>query len=538
MEQVTRRGFVATAAAGGLFGATTLAARGAQATEQAAEELTWDNEADVVIVGGGGTGWAAAWAAAGEGASVLVLEKSGVFAGNTGMSAGMILAAETSLQKELGIEDSMEAFEDEQVALCMGFCDEELVRDICRQSTEIVEWYIEHGRVYNTVESIPSFKPYSNDENRSKRCHYDITYTEMGMQHVNIVREAAEELGAVGQTDTEVTHLIQNDEGAVIGVEAVYDGETIHVKAKKGVVLATAGIDNNKEMARDLNKMQYWNLQLLEQGCGQNTGLVTNTGDGIRMGMEIGAALNMSQACVTLYHPYFGGVGDFYRDNPDHTPNKYDSFTQNGAIAVNRYGQRFMQEDGMWGYIGGRLYEEMRDTGCLPPDPSKPGAFGVTDAEHIYQWLNISALGGDDEEAFVADGTLLRADTLEELAEQMGIDPAQLVHTVDRWNEICELGYDLDQGRDTGLFPIATAPFYAANMLTPNVMGTAGGLKVTPKCEVVDVNGEIIPRLYCGGMNAGGWVGQYYHSCGWAVLGTAAMGRTCGRNAAALEPWE
>lgn len=108
---------------------------------------------------------------------------------------------------------------------------------------------------------------------------------------------------------------------------------------------------------------------------------------------------------------------------------------------------------------------------------------------------------------------------------------------MDRWNDLSARGEDPDFGRKADFGAIAKAPFYAASLDRPIVMGTAGGLKVNADCEVVDIHGEVIPHLFAGGMNAGGWIGKFYHACGWAVTGTAVTGRTCGENAAKQEAW-
>ena len=542
MENINRRSFVSGAA---LSAAALVAAPMAARADEAAR--TWDKEADVVVVGAGGTGLAAAAQAATDGASVLVLEKSDMIGGNTGLSGGLILAAGTKVQADLGIDDDVERFAEEQIALGMGAVDEDLVRRMCVESPEIVEWLQGMGKEYNIVNGVPSLKPYSNDENWAPRCHWhqhaDNPYQSagLGMEHTEALRTTAEAGGAVIETGVEVTKLITDGENGVIGVEAVtVDGQPIAVRANKGVILATAGVDNNIELARKLNKLQYWALQQIEKGCGYLFEMATNTGDGIRMGMEIGADVVTSEACVMISSPlYPGAVQDFHVvDYPDAAPNLYQSSPLPGTIFVNEHGNRFFQEDAMWGYATGKIYQEVRDNGHIDEPLSAAKIYGLVDGGNLEYWLACDKLGTDASvDDMVASGRLLKDDTLEGLAEQMGVNVENLVATVERWNGFVADGEDRDFGRVADMAPIAEGPFYAANMNSLVIMGTTGGLKINADCQVIDVNGNVIPRLYAGGQNAGGWMGQYYHSCGWSVLGTAVHGRNAGRHAASLESW-
>ena len=547
--EATRRDFLKGIAAlgAGIVGPASLAACSPTGNDASKIPATgadgaWDEEADVVIVGGGGTGWAAAWAAADAGSSVIVFEKSEMSGGNTGLSGGMMLAAGTETQKEKGIEDDAEKFAEEQLAYGMGCVDEDLVRKICSRSAEMISWMEGFGQIYDVLDPIPSLKPYSNESNWAKRCHwhYDAlnpeSYQESyGGTHVARIREAAEKMGVRCEMKAEVTHLITDDERGVIGVTVKMKDDEIRVKSKKGVVLAAAGIDNDPELARGLNKQQLWGLQCVDLGQGSNNSMPSNTGDGIRMGMEIGAALNLSPACVMQPPVGLGGVHDYPalyygKENPQ----LYGGTANAGIIAVNRYGRRFMQEDAMWTYICGMVFEEAVNTGCVPPKEGEHCAWQICDADHVFQTLY--SFGGDEEEA-VSSGLLVRADSIEGLAEAIGIDPEPLKDTVDRWNDLSTRGEDPDFGRKADFGAIAKAPFYAASLDRPIVMGTAGGLKVNADCEVVDIHGEVIPHLFAGGMNAGGWIGKFYHACGWAVTGTAVTGRTCGENAAKQEAW-
>lgn len=551
MGEVARRDFLKGAAVAGmgLVGAVSMAACAPQSaassstlpsTGASAADIEWDREADVVVVGGGGTGMCAAWEAANAGCSVLVLEKSEMLGGNTSLSGGMIQAAGTELQKANGVEDDVERYAEEQVALGMDLVDEEIVRDMCYQSPDMITWLEGLGRVFDTLASVPSFKPYSNDENWARRVHqFGVGTADYGKEHTDKIWADCERLGCESELNTEVVKLICDDANGVVGVVAKEGTNTMNIKANKGVVLAAAGIDNNKEMAKELNKLQYFGLKQVEAGFGVLFEKPSNTGDGIRMGMEIGAALNLSDACVMIPALYPGGVTDYWSfENPGTTTNKYNSAQFPGSIIVNCRGNRFMQEDGMWGMQCGRIYREIVDTGRLLEEPGNTGIFAVTDSSYIEYWRTADKMGSASSlDEMVASGALYRADTLEDLAAQIGVETANFTRTVSRWNDICDAGVDYDFARETDFGRIENGPFYAFPINFFTTMGTAGGLKINKDCQVIDVNGEVIPRLYAGGMNAGGWMGHYYHSCGWAVLGTVVLGRNAGRHVATLDSW-
>lgn len=462
------------------------------------------------------------------------------------LSGGMIQAAGTKMQAERGIDDDVERFAEEQIALGMGLVDEEIVRDMCVQSPGMIDWLVGLGRVFDTVASVPSFKPYSNDDNWAPRVHQlGVGTAQYGKEHTDVIWAACEELGCEHELNTEVVRLINDGELGVVGVVAKQGSGTINIKAKKGVILATAGIDNNMEMARQHNKMQYWALRQAEGGFAVSFEKPTNTGDGIRMGMEIGAATDFSDACVMIPTLYPGGVTDYWSvDHPGTTTNEYGSAQLPGSIIVNNRGNRFVQEDGMWGMIMGRIYREIIDEGLIMAEPGKTGIFAVTDSRYVDYWLTPDKHPNPAmiEEGATADdvaaaGLLIKTDTLEELAAQMGVDAANFKRTIDRWNELSAEESDVDFGRVTDFGSIEVGPFYGIQINFFTAMGTAGGLKINKDCQLLDVNGEVIPRLYAGGQNAGGWMGHYYHSCGWAVLGTVVQGRNAGRHVATLDPW-
>ena len=158
---------------------------------------------------------------------------------------------------------------------------------------------------------------------------------------------------------------------------------------------------------------------------------------------------------------------------------------------------------------------------------------GSVDAQVTNTEGTSYAWSGDALDAAVESGELVMADTIEELAEKIGVNTANLARTLAAWNEDTAAGNPDPFGRVDGLSPIE-APFYAYRN-TPFNLGALGGLKITRKCEVVKADGTVIPGLYAAGLTAGGWVGPYYPGSGTAIMGTCYFGRTAGEAAATAE---
>ncbi len=501
-KELTRRSFLKGAAAS----AAGVAALGVlNLPVMAQEEPSWDKQADVVIVGSGGTGVAAAAAAAENGASALILEKAGVAGGTTNFSGGVMQAAGTQAQKELTAyqDDTPEKHAQLWIKAGEGLVDEELVRDLAAGAPEHIQWLTDLGLKFTSVYGHCHI-PYVDDSLMADRIHvYEGGGASgQGTLLVQTVLNHALELGAVIEYNTEVTHLIQDDQGKVIGVEAEQDGQTIRVKANKGVVLAAASVDNNVEMAKRLHPQQYEDLMNGVCLCA-----VTDTGDGIRMGMEIGADLSG-----------MGGTIDFCGKTGAATDNRVPLFP---SFIVNAAGRRFVCEDATYAYHYRAIYQQTKQL-----DGPTYMIFGQSSLIEGAPWTQESAA------ADVEAGVLITAGTIEELAQKLSIRPENLAATLTAWNADMANGEDTQFGRRTGLASIE-GPFYAYKNVANN-LGAIGGLRINVNAQVLNTQGQVIPGLYAGGLNAGGWIGPYYPGSGTAVMGAIHWGRKAGTHAASL----
>lgn len=501
--QISRRGFVTgTAATAGALAALTLANQAGSASAAEIPE-TWDLETDVLCLGAGGCGLTAALWATHNGAQALVLEKgTSSMNSSSALADGQWAAGGTSVQKAQGIEDSPEAFYAwvESIQPQQKVCDSDLEtsKAVCDASTPVFEWLLELGaQVYGDLQDflgmgVPRWHTISMME------VMDLLVDECAQQGVEILY------------NTPATRLIQNSDGRVIGAYAEQDGKTIAVKARRGVVLATGGYSASPEMLLTFNGKTYANTKPV--GC------KTNTGDGYRMALQIGAALRdvyVPPSLALAASDTLVGIVQLPRA---------------GGILVNEHAKRYTAEN--IGASPEAAATSLQTGPCfiIHDDPQMAD-------EHADITLNRHEVLG---------GTIYDADTIEELAEKIGLDPAALKETVETYNSYCEAGHDPDFGRDTideleGSAPapaLVTPPFHAIEVCAA-IYPTQMRLNSDDHARVRDVYGDVIPGLYAGGLM--GNIGIRNPTSGQvctALTGAFALGYIAGQDAAAQEAWE
>ena len=503
---------------------------------EAHDGIDWKYETDVVIVGSGSGGTCAAIEAAEAGADVVVFEKDkAMYGGNSALCGGYMLAAGWSTQEEITgyAGDTGEAFANQMLRWSQGLGNQDMIREACLRSGEAVDWMMDTGRTYEGASPLPPVWSCGDTEAdvvpRSVYNHNAYGATE---GHMATLKKRAESLSNIEiEMGCEVAHILKNAEGSVIGVQLA-DGS--FAKARKGVVMACASVDNNLEMSKDLGLMQnVWGLTL--EGAGLlapgNPDMDSNTGDGVRMLREIGAELCMQQAVCMNDSIYVGGISDWgMSEILGKDVNIHDS-SNIDAILVDKTGRRFCQDDAEWGYVVHECAQAAWKQGFTPDDPTTGYIFYVYDATGA-PFFEMKGHTPDTCD------TTFSADSVDGLAEFIGCDPTALASEVERWNSFCEAGLDADFGRRANMAPIATPPFYC-DVVRPGPMGTFAGAKSNVEAEIIGLDGNPIPRLYGAGCIIGGNVsGAFYFGCGWSITNTVVWGREAGRNVAALEPWE
>lgn len=525
-KSISRRGFLKGLTAGAL-GYSAAAMLGPIAVVKAEEtisggEIDWTDAADMIVVGGGGAGFCAAIEAARAGSSVLILEKSGLCGGDTLLSGGMIMVGGCDEQEAMGIKDSVENFVKTELGYAGEYADHEMIREMCEHSNEQLQFMKSIGRKYSTVMPMNPVYGYDDLDTWAPRTIWQGREATTG--HFAALQETVNQMNNVKvRTGKEIAHLITDKQGMVIGVEDVNGAA---YRANKGVVLATASFGRNMEMSRNYNPMNYWALryeETFDKPC-PNGQAVKNTGDGIRMAQEIGADLALSPAncindCCAI------GMTSMY-----------------GAILLNNNGMRFVQENAHWGYLNTAVYQET--IRCNANDYSKLYFWLIADKNaaenNLYLNANINGV--------VRTGTanyhklIVKADTLKELAEKTGMPVQNVKYSADRWNEMVAKGEDTDFHRKDvngshDLVEFGKGPYYAFPYI-PYSMGAFGGVRTNRETQIINVEGNPIPRLYAAGtVMSGMFTGAFYNACGWAILGTVHWGRKAGANIAKLEPW-
>ncbi|WEV50639.1 FAD-dependent oxidoreductase [Lactobacillus sp. ESL0731] len=462
------------------------------------EDTQFDESYDVVIAGGGGAGLAAAAQASSEGLSVLLCEKAGLVGGSTSYSGGVIQAAGTKYQKKYSQyqDDNPQKHAQYWIKAGEETVDEDLVKDLAEGAPKNIEWLAKLGINWNSMYGNCHI-PYINDDIFADRIH---VYEGGGMAGngailSKVLLDEAKKNGAEFWYNAPIVSLIFDQEkNKVVGVQVKQNETLRNVKAKKGVVLATAGIDNNPSLAFKLNRQHYDDLQ--HKTC---LSAKSDTGDGIIMGMSVGGAITGMGGCID----FDGKTGNGTDDRMPTIP----------AIFVNGAGKRFVCEDATYAYQYRAIFEQEKQLA----HPTYM-IFGENSIEEKGSPWTKDTLAKD-----VQAGIVLKANSLEELAELIDVPADSLEESVNVWNQAAASGHDSSFARQTGLKAIS-GPYYAFKNAATN-LGSIGGLKITTDCQVVDNFEEPITGLYAAGLTAGGWLGPYYPGSGTAVSGIIHQGR-------------
>ena len=272
------------------------------------EETTFDKEVDVVVVGSGTVIFAALAAKDAGAESVVVLEKNVAFGGTSAISGGGFWIPMNYRMAEEGIEDNREDAYKYLTAVSEGHSDDTLINAYLDNAPKMLEWSRDKLGLkwYNNMEAqgnknyqdyyeLPGFRPFGRTVYFSKG---EEPYA-YGMPW-QILRTTAEEMGIEIMMETTAKDLVTNEAGEVIGVRAEGASGPITIKAKKGVILGTGGFDFNKEMA----------TAFLRTPIFASNAVATNTGDGHKMGMKVGADLRNMQSYwgLPFYVPEEGSM--------------------------------------------------------------------------------------------------------------------------------------------------------------------------------------------------------------------------------------
>lgn len=462
----------------------------------------WDEVFDVIVVGSGFAGLAAATEAAGQGAKVVILEKMPTYGGNSIINGGVLNAWDdkTHLRKQLNLgEDSAQLFVNDTLKGGDFYNYPELVDIMVKGSPGAVDWLRDDGvKFRNTLPRMGGHSAYRSY----------MAVEGVGRGFTEPMRNVAEKKGAKIRLGTQVTWIWRKDaDSPVLGVEVMKNKRKSNIKIGKALILASGGF------SRDVKMRMVFNPSLVpEYNCTNQPGA---TGEMIRYAQAIGAdAIQM--AFIQLYpcaEPETGMLD---------TPAVYPyTGTGYGLIYVNKAGKRFISE------------LQRRDVVSMAQikSGSKP-TYSILN-EEIFKKLVVPK---EELEKGIAKGRILKAETLGELAGKLGIPADALQETVNRHNKFIADGKDTDFNKPItkNMVPLVTGPFFAIAQW-PSIHHCMGGLRISTSSNVIDIWGKPIPRLYAAGEVCGGVQGSNRLG-GNATLDCIVFGRIAGMNAGKEKP--
>lgn len=458
-------------------------------------------DTEICVVGAGNSGIVAALAAAEAGAQVVVMQnKSTINTQGTGAAA-----YGTRRQKEQGLfvdcKDELRRLKTSQES---GETNPDLLNVWFEKSGEAIDWICDHAQKGGMDASFDVIEHWEDADDWLKTFQISSMYAGEGKggtaDLIAILAPQAEAAGAEFVFNTTAKQLIRDETTgrvvAVIGENS--NGSYVKVNASKGIILCTGGYEANDELK------ERW----LPHGV-RFPVLSDNMGDGILMGMWVGAAVDQAPHASNIH--YNIGPNDPYGSGLP-------------WLRVSTEGKRFCNEDSSYGYLPlqdarlkeprcfqimdadmGEYYPKMAENACsifrtFPPVEATVANIELQTSEDYHVWhpLRIAY------ESSVEAGYAYKAETLEELANIAGIDAENLIATVARYNELYDQGSDEDYGKKPArMHAVRTPPFYAIPRQA-YVLGTLNGLNINRNMQVLDTEGEVIPGLYAAGNASGG----------------------------------
>src|SRR5262245_48266253 len=470
---------------------------------RATDVAHWDEQVDVLVVGLGAAGAAAALEAAATGADTLVLERASGGGGTSAMSGGVLyLGGGTALQKACGFEDSPDEMFKYLMASVGGSPDEAKIRLYCDGSVEHYAWIVAQGVPFKPVfyegcsgepptddglvwSGPEQCRPYCDLAVPAPRGHVPQMPHQTGPLLMRVLVAAVEASRARVAANHRVRALVKDDDGVVVGAVAETFGARCALRARRGVVLTTGGFIHNDRMLEAHAP--------LARRCRVRVGAEGDDGSGIQLGLAAGAAtLHMDAVSISLPVTQPWGL--------------------KRGVLVDAQGQRFVNEDAYYGRLGEMALLHRGGRAWLVVDDA-------VFEQPTYEGNPVAAVG----------------DTPEELERELGLPEGSLAATLELYNRHAAAGHDpVFQKHARYVKPLATPPFGAFDCTTEGSLYAAftlGGLHTDTEGRVLDADGDPIPGLFAAGRATSGLsVGGY--SSGLSLGDGTYFGRRAGRCAA------
>ena len=437
---------------------------------------------DVVIIGSGGTGLAAAIQANELGMKVAVVEKEEELGGNTNRASSGMNAAETNVQLQHGVIDNVTDFYHETYKDGGRLNDKDMLGYFVYHTAPAIDWLADHDIKLDDITVTGGMS--------KKRTHRPASMAPIGGFLVQSLLGVVAKENIPVFNNAKVTKLLRATDGRINGVE-IQSGDltkTVHAKA---VILATGGFGASKEY------IERFRPDLKDYKTTNQPGA---TGDGLKLAENVGAEL--MQMNLVQVHP------TVQQDNP-HVYLIGEAVRGEGAILVNARGERFINELNTRKIVSNAITALPEHSAYLIFDQ------GIRDRAKAIEFYD-------------KVGLVVHGDTIEDLAKNLKMDPATLKATVDTWNQAVESHDDTEFHRTTGMDRGITKPGFFAIHIAPAIHYTMGGIHITPKTQVLDGNGDIIKGLFAAGEVAGGLHGNNRVG-GNSIAETIVFGRQAGQ---------
>ena len=459
------------------------------------------HKADVIVIGAGGSGLAAAVAAAENGAKVIVLEKQSKAGGATVFAEGMV-AAESPHQTQANINVTTDDLFKNQMYYSHWTLNARLVRALIDKSGDTIQWLENKGLIFE-------IRP-TGEKMRVRFAEPPafpgtmLTPEGWGSGIIKVLKKSCLDLKIPIFYNARARKLMIDKSGSVVGV-TVNTKQTDIVLNAKSIIIATGGYGGNislmKKYCPQYDTRNFNRLMVNHSHAGDRFRWVKkiHTGDGLLMALEAGAATD--------------GLGTLLLNGPNFVAfnNAWPLALRGSTLWVNRDGERFMQEG---------INPFVSENGVLrQPDQTIFSFFDESyKQENIKTGYGLKGLYNHDASKIDADlqdalanDTVKISDSWNEIAKWIGADPKVLKATVDEYNSFCDKGHDdLFAKASQFLRPLRNPPYYACKC-HPGFLVTIGGIKTNHRMEVLDKQDRPINGLFAAGISIGGWSGPTYN---------------------------
>jgi len=460
----------------------------------------WDEEADIIIVGSGFAGLAAAVEAKRAGSSVIILEKMKGYGGNSTISDGCVAAAGTPMQSDSGIADSPQLMFEDMCKAGLGLNQPDLVQTLTEKSKETFQWTIDYLGV-KYLDRVDQFGGHSVPRSHT-------TYNRSGSAIIKQLLLKTNDLGMRIRTKVFLKTILINPEGRVSGVlvQEGYDypdaatGNSKYIKAQNAVILATGGFANDIDLRTSQDPR-------LNHEIG-STNKFSTTGEALREAMRIGA-MPVHLSWIQL-GPWASPDEKAYGVGPDFA--SYIAFPY-GIMVNPKTGNRFVNE------LADRKIRADAILGVKQP------CIGIADQKGIEA-------SGHRIEHCLRKGVVKKFNQIDEIAGNYQIPIQALKNTIEQFNDYVEKRYDKDFNKPilSNAQPLRYPPYFCIR-LWPKVHHTMGGVLINAKSQVLNLSLQPIKGFYAAGEVTGGIHGACrLGSC--AIIDCLVFGRIAGRNAA------